>query len=86
MFFSRPIQWYHSHVDPIWPEGNFQGFSKILLQTGYCIGDLRTFTVGQENTSDHLTRLRVREWGSLNSDDWIKGLALCLLCAPERVL
>jgi hypothetical protein len=23
MFFSRPIQWYHSHVDPIWPDGTF---------------------------------------------------------------
>jgi hypothetical protein len=27
------------------------------------------------------TRLRVRGWGSPNSDDWRKGLALCLLCA-----
>jgi hypothetical protein len=23
MFFSRPIQWHHSHVDPIWPDGTF---------------------------------------------------------------
>jgi hypothetical protein len=23
MSFSRPIQWYHSHADPIWPEGTF---------------------------------------------------------------
>ncbi len=22
MFFSRPIQWYNSHADPIWPEKN----------------------------------------------------------------
>jgi hypothetical protein len=21
MSFSRPIQWYHSHVDTIWPDG-----------------------------------------------------------------
>ena len=21
MSFSRPIQWYHSHADPIWPDG-----------------------------------------------------------------
>jgi hypothetical protein len=21
MSFSRPIQWYHSHSDPIWPDG-----------------------------------------------------------------
>jgi hypothetical protein len=26
------------------------------------------------------THLRVRGWGSPNSDDWRKGLALCLLC------
>ncbi len=23
MFFSSPIQWYHSHADPIWPDGTF---------------------------------------------------------------
>jgi hypothetical protein len=23
MSFSRPIQWYHSHADPIWPDGIF---------------------------------------------------------------
>jgi hypothetical protein len=22
--FSRPIQWYHSHADPIWPDGTFK--------------------------------------------------------------
>ncbi len=26
MFFSRPIQWYHSHADPIWPDGTFKFF------------------------------------------------------------
>jgi hypothetical protein len=26
------------------------------------------------------TRLRARGWWSPNSDDWRKGLALCLLC------
>jgi len=26
------------------------------------------------------TRLRVRGWWSPNSDDWKKGLSLCLLC------
>ncbi len=25
MSFSRPIQWYHSHADPIWPDGIFKG-------------------------------------------------------------
>ncbi len=24
MFFARPIQLYHSHVDPIWPDGTFK--------------------------------------------------------------
>ncbi len=23
MSFSRPIQWYHSHADPIWPDDMF---------------------------------------------------------------
>jgi hypothetical protein len=25
MSFSRPIQRYHSHADPIWPDGTFKG-------------------------------------------------------------
>ncbi len=25
MSFSRPNQWYHSHADPIWPDGTFKG-------------------------------------------------------------
>ncbi len=24
MSFSRPIQWYHFHEDPIWPDGIFK--------------------------------------------------------------
>ncbi len=24
MSFSRAFQWYHSHLDPIWPEGTFK--------------------------------------------------------------
>ncbi len=24
MFFSMPIQWYHSHVYAIWPDGTFK--------------------------------------------------------------
>ncbi len=31
------------------------------------------------------TRLRVTGWGSHNSDDWRKSLALCLLCARESL-
>ncbi len=30
--------------------------------------------------------VRVRGWGSPNSDDWRKSLALCLLCDPTRQL
>jgi hypothetical protein len=30
MSFSRPIQWYHSHTDPIWPDGTLKtGFINI---------------------------------------------------------
>jgi hypothetical protein len=29
------------------------------------------------------TRLRLRGWGSSNSDDWRKSLALCLLCGSR---
>jgi hypothetical protein len=31
------------------------------------------------------TRLRVKGWGSTNSDDWRKSLILCLLCDKEYV-
>jgi hypothetical protein len=31
-------------------------------------------------------RLQVRGWGSPNSDDWRKSLALCLLCAFHNIL
>jgi hypothetical protein len=24
MSFSKPIQWYHSHADPVWPDGTFK--------------------------------------------------------------
>ncbi len=34
MFFSRPILWYHSHADPIWPDGTLKGnvLRDFLLQ------------------------------------------------------
>ncbi len=31
MSFSRTIQWYHSHVNPIWPEGTFQPTIRTLI-------------------------------------------------------
>jgi hypothetical protein len=27
MSFSRAFQWYHSHLDPIWPDGTFKSFT-----------------------------------------------------------
>jgi hypothetical protein len=30
MYFSRPIQWYHYHADPIWPDGTFQNVQKYI--------------------------------------------------------
>jgi hypothetical protein len=36
MSFLRPIQWYHSHVDPIWPDGTFKNLDSRffhILQT-----------------------------------------------------
>jgi hypothetical protein len=29
MSFSRPIQWYHSHADPICPDGTFKGIELL---------------------------------------------------------
>jgi hypothetical protein len=39
MSFSRPIQWYQSHVDPIWPDGtfNFEDVTSGMIATGSII-------------------------------------------------
>ncbi len=34
MSFLRPIQWYHSHADPIWPDGTFKLRTVAFLLTG----------------------------------------------------
>ncbi len=35
MSFSRPFQWYHYHVDPIWPDGTFkQNFHESAVKYG----------------------------------------------------
>ncbi len=34
MSFLRPIQWYHSHADPIWPDGTFKLRTMAFLLTG----------------------------------------------------
>jgi hypothetical protein len=33
MSVSRPIQWYHSHVDPIWLDGTFKIFNFSIKWT-----------------------------------------------------
>ncbi len=37
MSFSRPIQWYNSHVDPNWPDGTFKNLAAFpsIFQTKY---------------------------------------------------
>jgi hypothetical protein len=29
---TRPLQWYHSHADLIWPDGPFRSFCTIIIQ------------------------------------------------------
>jgi hypothetical protein len=41
MSFSTPIQWYHSHADPIWPDGTFK-FIYIEGLKNFVSGDLHT--------------------------------------------
>ncbi len=33
MSFSRPIQWYHSHADPIWPDSTFKFSNRVRRNT-----------------------------------------------------
>ncbi len=35
MSFSRAFQWYHSHLDPIWPDGTFKKLEGHIF-TDYC--------------------------------------------------
>jgi hypothetical protein len=34
MSFSMPIQWYHTHADPIWPDGTFKSDFYIAKRIG----------------------------------------------------
>jgi hypothetical protein len=36
MSLSMPIQWHHSHADPIWPEGIFKAVSGEILMCCVC--------------------------------------------------
>ncbi len=31
MSFSRAFQWYHSHLDPIWPDGTFNVWNHYFV-------------------------------------------------------
>ncbi len=31
MSFPRPIQWYHSHADLIWPDGTFKCLGGLFV-------------------------------------------------------
>jgi hypothetical protein len=37
MNFSRPIQWYHSHADPIWPDSTFKDARKLPVNMDFAI-------------------------------------------------
>ena len=39
MCFLRPIQWYHSHADPIWPDGTFKLMRQSLEESFFEGGD-----------------------------------------------
>ncbi len=36
MSFSRLIQWYHSHADPIWPDGTFK-YECLVFYASMCL-------------------------------------------------
>jgi hypothetical protein len=64
MSFSRPIQWYHSHADPIRPDGTFKAIALsdhrikfTFLKTLFFWNKLRYFLCGDA----HLCPLRRRE-------------------------
>jgi hypothetical protein len=37
MSFSRPIQWYNSHADPIWPDSTFKKFTMEKRKVKYSL-------------------------------------------------
>ncbi len=41
MAFSRPIQWCHSHVDPVWPDGTFKSWWRCLWRNCVLSGAVR---------------------------------------------
>ncbi len=45
MSFSRAFQWYHSHLDPIWPDGTFKGTSKYKVDICIPVKGTRKYVV-----------------------------------------
>ena len=52
MSFSRPFQWHHSNVDPIWPDSTFKNDPLFWLtlpsdisnsRKGFTIKNMKTF-------------------------------------------
>ena len=43
MSFSRPIQWYHSHADQIWPDSTFKANVENCIRIFYYFPD--SFTI-----------------------------------------
>jgi hypothetical protein len=48
MSFSRPIQWYHSHADPIWPDGTLRYSLEDYFRTSQAANGRAGGSVGQE--------------------------------------
>jgi hypothetical protein len=44
MSFPRPIQWDHSHADPIWPDGTFKPSPLFQVERANCEGVVLSFT------------------------------------------
>ncbi len=58
MSFSRPIQWYHSHADPIWPDGTFDNLCANAYLSGPAarISYMDTaYPASPEHNNDHET-------------------------------
>ncbi len=46
MFFSRPIQWYHSHADPIWLDGTFNlSINTFIFVFSFAYGSMQSLSI-----------------------------------------
>ncbi len=58
MSFSRAFQWYHSHLDPIWPDGTFKEYPHFFqkMQMLDCVRHfIREFETDDSETGDTIT-------------------------------